>query len=192
MREELQTLGKNPLPPSLNSGLQEMVRSLPVRSFHRLPALISLSGKMGSGKDTVDALLSMVGYNCVSWAHALKLEAFRSLCDGKAPAGMTQEVWGAWNRMEPQDVYRKPTSADARKVLQYWGTEYRRAQDSPYWIKALHNKLVPDTLYAITDTCVQRLSRFVSTQNRRQYVMSGSRIKGPETQVDDDLGAQAD
>jgi hypothetical protein len=47
---------------------------------------------MGSGKDTLGALLSMVGYNCVSWASALKMEEFKSLCDCIAPQGMTPEV----------------------------------------------------------------------------------------------------
>jgi hypothetical protein len=151
MRQELQIPGSNLHLTQLNRGLQEMVRSLPEPSWRRLPALISLSGKMGSGKDSAGALLSMVGYNCVSWAEALKRETWDSLCQ-RIPPPMPSDVHAAWMRMEPQDVYIKPTSSDARKVLQYWGTEYRRSQDPLYWIKALHNSLAPGTLYAITDT----------------------------------------
>ena len=53
MRQDLQISTSNPQHNQLNRGLQEMVRSLPEPRLLRLPALISLSGKMGSGKDTV-------------------------------------------------------------------------------------------------------------------------------------------
>jgi len=149
-----------------------MVRSLPEPRFHRLPALISLSGKMGSGKDTVGALLSMVGYNCVSWASALKMEAFNSLAQSVAPQGMTPEVRQAWCAMEPEDVYRKPTSADARKVLQWWGTEYRRSKDPLYWIKALDKRLQPDTLYVITDTRFANEDDYVHARGGQSWMIT--------------------
>lgn len=155
-----------------------MVRSLPEKSFHRLPALISLSGKMGSGKDTVGALLSMVGYNCVSWADALRLEVFRSLCDCIAPVGMTEEVRQAWCSMSPEEVYAKPTSANARKVLQFWGTEYRRSQDPLYWIKALDKRLAPDTLYAITDTRFANEEQYVHARGGQKW-----RVTRPDLQA---------
>lgn len=32
-------------------------------------------------------------------------------------------------------VWRKPTTPAVRKLLQWWGTDYRRASDSDYWVK---------------------------------------------------------
>lgn len=108
-----------------------------------LPRIIGIAGPAGSGKDTVGALLSMVGYRMVAFADALRAEVMRALEDSvtlgeiSAPA-MPEDVERCFMALlnNPDVVYTKPTPDEARVVLQWWG-EWRRQQDSFHWIKPI-------------------------------------------------------
>lgn len=107
------------------------------------PRVIGLTGLAGSGKSTVAALLRMRGYQEYAFADALREEVDASL---QYPFSLTEiplDVRNAWMALRSGEVFRKPTSPDARLVLQWWGTEYRRAQDENYWVNKLEGELRP-------------------------------------------------
>jgi len=49
------------------------------------------------------------------------------------------------------DIQDRPgqTAVSVRRILQWWGTEYRRAQDHDYWTKAWERKLLEYDLNAV-------------------------------------------
>lgn len=129
----------------------------------QLPFIIGLTGPAGSGKDTVaDLLCAHHGYTKMAFADALRAEvceAFRidlrmlteretkehplsalaiGRCDDQAfidrmgyvLSQQTGKPGGLWEPRSP------------RQIMQWWGTEYRRAQRDGYW-----RELLGDAIY---------------------------------------------
>lgn len=104
--------------------------------------LIGLAGLAMSGKDTAaDILVAGKGFKKLSMAYPLRLETDLAVWTRTLPEWSEE-----WSVEMPDDIVRiiydgvidvwdKPTSADARTMLQWWGTEYRRQlfKDS-YWV----------------------------------------------------------
>lgn len=121
------------------------------------PILIGLTGLAGAGKDTAaDALVLRAGFHKLAFADALRLEVEhayelpandRLLRDRATKETPTDRLALGWctdiefvqavNRavfagdmpLSELDVPRSP-----RQILQWWGTEYRRAQNEAYWL----------------------------------------------------------
>ena len=115
--------------------------------------LLGFSGKLASGKDSVaSGVVSRLGLGTplhLSFAHALKEEVdttFRLVREGRV--GEIMDVMGLHDP-GTTDVYvslvldalREQPGIDARtrtpgvrRVLQFWGTEVRRAQQFDYWV----------------------------------------------------------
>lgn len=83
---------------------------------------IGLTGKMGAGKDYTFGMLEQFDtrFVRVSFADQLRFEIEETL----APWGELPVLWN------------KPYSEEVRRLLQWWGTDLRRAQDPDYWVKA--------------------------------------------------------
>lgn len=109
--------------------------------------LIGLAGFKESGKDAVAALLKMVGYTRFAFADEVRREVVNSFVDGYEVPLMPDHIWQAWLTCANADligddmIYTKPMPVWGRQVLQWWGSEYRREQDSQYWVDKINNTI---------------------------------------------------
>ena len=133
-----------------------------MKCFRQLPiTLVALTGLAGSGKDTVaDVLVDHHGFAKLAFADALRTEVAAAF--NIDPEHLTRretkehpisalalercldpvfvECMGAVFKTArlspPWSVPRSP-----RQILQWWGTEYRRAQDPDYWINKAYQAI---------------------------------------------------
>ena len=90
------------------------------------PTIIGLVGRMQSGKDTIAQMICEAAPEGVmvfqlAFAKALKQEVATA-------CGVSVDMINA-----NKQLYRP--------ILQWWGTEFRRGQDSQYWIRTAENAL---------------------------------------------------
>jgi len=120
-----------------------------------MPAVVGLTGYAGSGKDLVGALLAMRGYKRIAFADAVRMEVSRLLLHGgNIPAQLSADSRTALSGgMDFEDVWIKPTNPMMRKILQEWGTEFRRTENPDYWICIVDDqvKALGDRPVVITD-----------------------------------------
>lgn len=145
--------------------------------------LIGMAGAAGSGKDAVaDYLVQRYGFVKFSFSDALYREvtaAFGLPDDSLLRDRETKEVATPLLALEncadddfeavvremfaPEDhTVRTPHSP--RQILQWWGTQYRRAQDPDYWIAQAEQWLV--RVHEITRYPEHRPQLFVNTSVR--------------------------
>lgn len=160
--------------------------------------IIALTGFAGTGKDTVaDILVTHCGFRKLAFADALRGEVANAygvtlqllsdrdtkelptpaLALSRAPfefrSAVSYALGAAWANGEADhipDVDAWLAAARSpRQIIQWWGTEYRRAQDPDYWVRAMRKRLT----HCIN---VQRETRFVLTDTRfdNEALMVGS------------------
>jgi hypothetical protein len=113
---------------------------------------IGLAGKSGSGKDLIaDYIGDRYSYKKIAVADAIRKEVADFLDKAlgtwfTAIPGFTAVVMAFHNM-----VWEKPTHPAMRILLQWWGTEYRRSQDSNYWTKKLAERLNNNEWIVVSD-----------------------------------------
>lgn len=121
--------------------------------------IIGFCGAAGAGKDeAASVLISEYGFTKRSFADALRREVSLALND-------EAYRWGIWDKLPEAcqdalldclvlgdtDPWLKPTRTDMRRLLQIWGTEFRRAQDPDYWVKRDSETLTTTGRFVYTD-----------------------------------------
>lgn len=104
--------------------------------------VIGLAGHMGAGKDVVARMLLRHGYRRIAFADALREEVQTAIRLQLIPAGIPAELAGIMKHIDHTEVWQKPTSPSMRKLLQWWGTEYRRGQNIRYWVDQVEETIV--------------------------------------------------
>lgn len=117
--------------------------------------IIGISGKAGCGKSTLaELLVSLLGpeWQKMSLGDEVKKEASEIF---EFP------LWMAYRQESKNNTVAVPTwmkdSAPGdgyltiHQILQYWGTDVRRAEDPEYWVRALTRRLPPGKHVVIDD-----------------------------------------
>lgn len=116
--------------------------------------LLGLSGRYGSGKDTAAGLLCRrlgPAWGVASFAAAIRREIAAALLGGDWPAAMPPALRRELDGVTTLELADKPTTPRARRLLQWWGTDYRRAADREHWVRRLLWSLDPERCYVISD-----------------------------------------
>jgi hypothetical protein len=138
--------------------------------------VIGLSHRAKHGKDTVaNAIIAARGkkYSIEKIAFADKLreevnEAFETAGNWLGVFMFVKKLGAPdWVVYDPNgEVTEQYPYGKQRTLLQWWGTEYRRAQDSYYWVKELQRKVRASTaqVVLITDMRFQNEFSWVKSQ----------------------------
>lgn len=122
-----------------------------------LPAVIGILGEKEAGKDTIaTVLVETFGYTRRAFGDKLKREAAETLDSGQFPRfefgpHIPDDIRGIVSAHRDQGfrVFEKPTSPEMRRLLQWWGTDFRRTMEPDYWVRFVAADL-PELL-VITD-----------------------------------------
>lgn len=116
--------------------------------------IIGISGKIGTGKSTfADYLIEELGktkWKKRGFAMALKEETHQLFGIPINPTpkekdkkinSVTEKLIYKIGHIPPKYKFKIPPTdkCTVRDILQWWGTDIRRTQDSEYWIKAMEN-----------------------------------------------------
>jgi hypothetical protein len=144
------------------------------------PIIIGLTGLAGAGKDTVaDTLCTHAGFTKIAFADALRLEVAGAFNLGDQMAILTDRATKETpcnalrfsrcsevrfvERMYDKHSGERPdfdydewsaTPRSPRQVMQWWGTEYRRADEENYWTNRVAMRVLsahPIQRWVITD-----------------------------------------
>jgi len=190
------------------------------RTIAPRPLIIGLCGPAGAGKDTVAAILrAHAGFHCMAFADALREEVCNAygierLYLTRRELKDSPQTYLALSRCADQEFVRvvrighlmspmdefMAAPRSPREIMQWWGTEYRRAKRATYWLDQVAmsiqnlNRTQLQRTFAITDVrfeneaqTVRRLGGWIWQVKRPGAVATGghaSDVSGAEFSPD--------
>lgn len=85
----------------------------------------------------------------------------------------------------PFPSWVKPEDGKPRTLLQWWGTEYRRAQDPDYWVKRLEERIRRDAPGVALITDVRFPNEVEAIHRMGGYAVKVTRTSAPDINVPD-------
>lgn len=131
-----------------------------IRALRRLKEgsaiLFAMSGKMGSGKDTIGDDISdsfdEVVFKKLSYSNPIRSEIDDIVVDYNSGLKVDElsEIYNADNEsinnlinlIGDDSIFSRTTNS--RKAVQYWGTDVRREQDINFWVKKLASLIIEE------------------------------------------------
>lgn len=141
-----------------------------------MAARIALIGDFGSGKTTIaQAWCDIVGGVKLSFAEALKWEVAYTLAHADDDMSLVDYYYDQMLSPITKDKYRT--------LLQWWGTEYRRAQDPEYWLKKMQGSLLiaKDKPIAIDDCRFDNELKLLRSEGFRIIRLESGATVRPQT-----------
>ena len=185
-----------------------MTTTAMTKHINHAPRIIGLTGPNGAGKDTAASMLAglIKSYDhmpaVIAFADALYEEVAQAyevdVQSLKRRDTKEKPVWwlGLTHCRDPEfaivtgpmrhgdDLDTHPRSP--RQILQWWGTEYRRAQQPDYWVQRLQAKvqelqatgishiIVTDVRFADEADCIRALGGQIWRIHRPNYTPAGT------------------
>jgi hypothetical protein len=174
--------------------------------------MIAFGSKAKSGKDTAaKRIMETFGdryqFAKVAFGDALKCEIYDALNNWRDPIwDQVKSLFNYLSLPHPTDVLLHPpisekiawvdankTNPDLVRLLQWWGTEYRRGQSPFYWVQRLRERLEQEKpqIALITDLRFKSEFYFVSSFggytvriNRHGFVLNDGRSTTHQSEVD--------
>lgn len=117
-----------------------------------IPTKIGLAGRSGSGKDLIaDFIGDRYQYHKIAIADGIREECTDFLQNALETFAPIPNEFNVVINAFTNAVWDKPTSPEMRVLMQWWGTEYRCAQDSEYWTKLLAKRLDNNDKIVVSD-----------------------------------------
>ena len=163
---------------TLENGIHQLARRIDISNA---PRLIGFCGAAGAGKDTASFLLSLLGYQKIAFADALKIEAYdlilnpteeyRTRVKEELGINLPLSLDIAEADFEKVDIINR-RKVELRRLLQWHGTEFRRAQDKDYWINKVREK-VRKGLWAVSDVRFQNEVTMIREEGGQVWMIAG-------------------
>lgn len=128
--------------------------------------IVGIAGAFGSGKDTAAEVLLTLGAHRFAFGDPLKREvaALDVYGWGDRARVALRYAWACLRYGWPGTPWDKPTSPAMRHILQWWGTDFRRAQDPDYWVAQLDTLTRGQTFVVIPDVRFYNELRWIKSQ----------------------------
>lgn len=125
-----------------------------------------------------------------AYADALRAEAKKAIAGAGGLAELVKRGWFVGDSPRVRTSFKQDLPAwviaedgKPRTLLQWWGTDYRRAQDTDYWVRQLTERLAREQPDVALITDVRFENEIDAIHNAGGYVVKVTRTTAPDIAV---------